>query len=112
MVEKGGNITAMKEQQATGRLKQENALLSNYVLKKKALEKWVCSPQASLDLATIYHQHTHTTDGTHTHTHRCTVSRACDRTVADCPYFVTHLLVLCLECSVSLAAVQYTVGHL
>ena len=44
VAEKGDCITAMKVQQAVGRLKREEALLSNYVSKTKALERCVYSP--------------------------------------------------------------------
>ena len=44
VAEKGDRITAMKAQQAVGRLKREEALLSNYVSKTKALERCVYSP--------------------------------------------------------------------
>lgn len=43
VAEKGDCITAMKAQQAVGRLKREEALLSNYVSKTKALERCVYS---------------------------------------------------------------------
>lgn len=55
VAEKGASITAMKGQQAVRRLKQENALLSNYVSKKKASERCVYSPQTLLDLAVSTH---------------------------------------------------------
>lgn len=55
VAEKGASITAMKGQQTVRRLKQENALLSNYVSKKKASERCVYSPQAVLYLAVSTH---------------------------------------------------------